>query len=170
MITNHASTALHHEDSAFFHATAKQLFDYADDHSRFSSHMNESSWMMGGGRMNTETDEGRGQMIGSHIRMSGKVFGISLSLDEIVTRREPPFRKTWKTVGVPKLLVIGNYEMGFEISEENGGSRFRVFINYELPTAATTRWLGRLFGGVYAKWCVRQMVQGMREQFNQPNS
>ncbi len=166
MTTDHVPMALHHEESVLLHATAKQAFDYADDHSRFSSHMNRSSWMMGGGRMDTETDEGRGQVVGSHIRMGGKAFGITLSLDEVITRRDPPFRKTWKTVGVPKLLVIGNYEMGFEISEENGGSRFRVFIQYELPTTARTRWLGQLFGGMYAKWCVQQMTQGAREQFN----
>jgi hypothetical protein len=166
MTTNHTSTTLHYEDSILLHVPAQRIFEFADDHSRFSSHMNQSSWMMGGGRMSTETDEGRGQAVGSHIRMSGKVFGINLFLDEVITLREPPFRKTWKTVGTPKLLVIGNYEMGFEINEENGGSRFRVFINYELPEAARTRWLGNLFGGLYARWCVQQMIQGARDQFN----
>ena len=33
--------------------------------------------------MATETDEGKGQRIGSHIRLSGKAFGIPIFLDEI---------------------------------------------------------------------------------------
>ncbi|OGE82944.1 MAG: hypothetical protein A2846_02175 [Candidatus Doudnabacteria bacterium RIFCSPHIGHO2_01_FULL_49_9] len=155
----------HYEDSVFIRAPAGQVFDYVDDHSRFSSHMSQSSWMMGGGRMNTELDDGRGQTVGSHIRLNGKVFGINLFLDEVVTHRQPPSRKIWETVGTPKLLVIGNYRMGLEISSENEGSRLRIFIDYELPTGVSTRWLGYLFGGIYAKWCVRQMVRGVCEQF-----
>jgi len=160
------SYSKHHEASVFIGTSAMKIFDYVDDHSRFSSHMNESSWMMGGGRMNIELDEGRGQTVGSHIRLSGKVFGIKIFLDEVVTRREPPYLKIWETVGVPKLLVVGDYQMGLEISDENGGSRLRVFIDYELPVGGITRCLGYLFGRIYAKWCVQQMIQGVRKQFN----
>jgi hypothetical protein len=159
------TTMRHYDESVIIHASAKEIFDYVDDHSRFSSHMSKSSWMMGGGRMNLEVDEGQGQIVGSHIRMKGKVFGINVFLDEVVTHREPPRRKMWETVGSPKLLVIGNYRMGLEINEDNNKSRLRVFIDYELPTTMGTRWLGYLFAGMYAKWCVRQMIRGVQEQF-----
>lgn len=56
--------------------------------------------------------------------------------------------------------------MGWEIKAEIGGSRFRVFIEYELPATLSTRWLGYLLGGLYARWCVRQMIQGVRNHFN----
>lgn len=113
--------------------------------------------------MKTETDKRMGRAVGSHIRLSGKVLGISLFVDEVVTRREPPRLKVWETVGNPKLLVVGNYRMGLEIIGENGTSRLRVFIDYDLP--ARNAWLGKLFGGIYAKWCVRQMLQSAREKF-----
>lgn len=135
----------------------ERLFAFADDHARFSSHMSRSSWRMGGGKMEVNVDAGRGQVVGSHIRLSGKVFGIPLSLDEVVSLREPPHRKTWETVGTPRLLVVGPYTMGFEIHPEKGGSRLKVFIDYELP-GKSGRWLGRIFGGAYARWCVRQML------------
>src|SRR4030067_1009294 len=48
------------------------------------------------------------------------------------------------------------------IATENCGSRLRVFIDYELPPTPGTRWLGFLFGGFYARWCVRQMLQSAR--------
>lgn len=153
----------HYEESAFLPASVKHAFDYVDNHARLSSHMNQSSWMMGGGRMDIQADEDHGQVVGSHIRLSGKVLGIHLFLDEVVTQYDPPYRKTWQTVGTLRLLVIGHYRLGFEINAENRESKLRVFIDYELPTTMSTRWLGYLFGGIYAKWCVRQMIQSARQ-------
>ena len=161
-----SSTTRHDEESRLIPASAKQVFDYLDDHSRLSSHMSQSSWMMGGGRMHIQVDAGRGQFVGSHIRLSGKVLGINLFLDEVVTQHEPPYRKAWQTVGALRLLVIGHYRMGLEVKPQNGGSNLRAFIDYELPTTLSTRWLGYLFGGIYARWCIRQMIQGAREHFS----
>ena len=105
----------HFETSAFVAAPPDIVFAYADDPARLSSHMSESLWMMGGGRMEIELDAGRGQSVGSRIRLSGRVLGLELSLEEIVIERVPPQRKVWETTGSPKLLVIGQYRMGFEL-------------------------------------------------------
>jgi hypothetical protein len=157
--------ALRHRESAvLIDAPPHEVFAFVDDHTRFSSHMSKSSWMMGGGRMSIDVDAAKGQAAGSHIRLSGTVFGIRLSLDEVVTRRRPPTDKVWETVGAPKLLVIGSYTMGVQITPENGASRLRVFIDYDLPTG-WSYWLGFLFGGLYAKWCVHQMLEGTSENF-----
>jgi hypothetical protein len=131
--------------------------------------MTRSSWMMGGGRMKIEYDGARGWSVGSRIRLAGTVFGIDLSLDEIVTERNPPRRKIWETTGTPKLLVIGHYQMGFEITAQGGDSALRVFIDYALPDAAPQRWLGFLFGRGYAKWCVHRMVDDAVKHFAQEN-
>jgi hypothetical protein len=80
--------------------------------------MSESSWMMAGGRMETKLDASRGQAVGSRIGMSGRVLGIDLEVEEVVTERNPPRRKVWETTGAPKLLVIDHYRMGFEIVPE----------------------------------------------------
>jgi hypothetical protein len=61
---------------------------------------------MGAGRMSYEFDAAKGQTIGSHIRMGGKAFGLRLAVEEVVTEREPPRRKVWKTIGTPALVVI----------------------------------------------------------------
>lgn len=157
-------TLRHHEEHTIISASAAELFAFIDDHKQFSSHMSKSSWMMGGGKMEVSVDVGRGRKVGSHIRMSGTAFGIKLSLDEVVTRYEPPLAKTWETVGIPRLLVIGRYGMGIEIKPQSNGSNLRVFIDYDLPTKNT--WLGKLFGGMYAKWCVQQMIKGASDHFN----
>ncbi len=149
----------HYEESVLVNASLEEIFAYVDNHLNFSSHMNKSSLMMGGGKMETELDAGQGKVVGSHIKMGGNVLGIKLYLDEVITEHTPPRRKVWKTVGIPKLLVIGTYELGFEITKENEKSKFKVFINYNLPHDGISKLLGLLFGRVYAKWCVHQMIQ-----------
>lgn len=155
----------HYEQSVGVSAKRDEVFAFADDHNNFSSHMNQSSWMMGGGSMKTETDEGNGQRVGSHIKMSGKVFGINLFLDEVVIEHEPPNKKTWETVGDVNLLVIDKYKLGFEITQEGEVSNLKVFIDYNLPISQRTKLLGKLFGGMYAKWCVGQMTEGVSSHF-----
>lgn len=160
---NKKSFAKHYEESILISASAENVFAYADDHAQLSSHMMQSSWMMGGGRMKTEIDEGGGKKLGSHIRMSGKAFWMNVSLDEVVTQYEPPYSKAWDTVGDVKLLVIGHYRMGFKVESQGDGSRFSVYIDYDMPS--TNVWMGWLFGKSYAKWCVNQMINGVREHF-----
>ena len=158
-------TARHYERDTLVNASADEVFAFVDDHSRLSSHMSKSSWMMGGSRMSVTVDEAKGQAVGSHIRLTGRILGIRVHLDEVVTRRERPTVKIWKTVGVPRLLVIGTYAMGIHVAPAIGGSRLRVFIDYEFPDGPLTYWLGRLFGGAYARWCVSQMLMGTSEHF-----
>lgn len=153
----------HDEDSVSISASATETFAFIDDHNRLSSHMNKSSWMMGGGKMETSIDAGRGQEVGSHILMSGRVFGITIFLDEVVTHREPPRVKIWETVGTPKLLVIDHYRMKAEVEPQENASSLRVSIDYNLPTKNV--WLGKLFGRYYAKWCVQQMIKGAHDYF-----
>ena len=154
-----------YECSAVVPVSMDRLFARIDDHARLSSHMSESSWMMGGGRMEVELDADRGKKIGSRIRLGGRVFGIELSVEEVVTEHDPPRRKVWETTGSPRLLVIGHYRMGFELSPRGGNSALRVFIEYALPAQAPARWLGRLFGSYYARWCTQRMVDDTVQYF-----
>ena len=155
----------HYESSAVVHSPMEEVFARIDDHTRLSSHMSESSWMMGGGRMKIEVDAGLGQKVGSRIRLAGRVLGIDLSVEEVVTERSPPFRKVWETTGSPSLPVIGQYRMGFELSPQGNKSMLRVFIDYALPESAPAHWLGLLFGRYYARWCTQQMVDGAIKHF-----
>ena len=156
---------LRYAGSGFVQSPVEQVFAHLDDHARLSSHMNKPSWSTGGGRLEIQIDEGRGQKVGSRIRLSGRVVGVDLSVEEIVVERDPPRRKVWETTGEPRLLVIGHYRMGFELSAYESGSLLGVFIEYALPVRAPARWLGRLFGPYYARWCTRQMVDDAVKHF-----
>jgi uncharacterized membrane protein len=148
----------HHERRAIVAAPAERAFAHLDDHARLAGHMSGSSWMMGGGRMTIELDENAGRKVGSRIRLAGTALGVALSVEEVVTEHRPPYAKAWETIGTPRLLVVGAYRMGFELTPRGEHAELRVFIDYELPTGPVARWLGRLLGGVYAKWCTEQMV------------
>ena len=96
---------LRYESSGLVQSPMDQVFAQTDDHTRLTSHMSERSWRTGGGRMETEIDAGRGQTVGSRIHLSGRVFGVELSVEGTVTERNPPRRTVWETTGAPKLLV-----------------------------------------------------------------
>jgi hypothetical protein len=155
----------HAEYTAVIPASVEKVFNWLDDQTRLSQHMSKRSWKMGWGKMDTVLDERRGRAVGSHIVLSGRVFGIRLYLDEVVVEHAPPFRKSWETVGEPRLLVIGTYRMGFELLSVGADARLRVLIDYELPKKGLSRWLGQLFGQSYARWCVRQMAEDARHSF-----
>jgi hypothetical protein len=151
-------SSLDHKTAVEVYAPAGQVFAFLDEHARLVSHMSKRSLAMGGGSMTVEFDEGRGQAVGSKLRLAGTAFGIRLGVEEVVIERAPPYRKSWQTVGEPRLLVIGSYRMGFVIEDLGGTSRLTVFIHYELPLRAPWRWLGRLFGRAYARWCTERMA------------
>lgn len=155
----------HGESTVLVAVTPERLFEHVDDHARLSSHMNESSWRMGGGRMTVDVDAGQGRRVGSRIRVAGKVFGVTLGVEETVIERVPPQRKVWETIGRPRLLVVGSYRMGFEIMPRPGGSVLRVFIDYALPDAWPGRWLGYVFGRYYAAWCTKRMADDAARHF-----
>jgi hypothetical protein len=148
----------HAEASALLAATPSAIFARLDDQTRLGEHMGRSSAMMGGGRMTYDFDAAKGQAVGSHIRMGGEAFGLKLSLDEVVTEREPPRRKVWETVGQPNLIVVGPYAMGFELEPNADASRLRVWIDYAPPPKGVGR-LAPWLGAFYARWCVEQMVE-----------
>lgn len=138
-------------------APAAQVFELLDDPARLAAHMKRRSWTMGWGTMETTLDAANGRAVGSRISMRGRVFGILLRLEEVVTSRDPGVAKTWETIGEPRLLVIGRYRMGFDVRGERAAT-VRVWIEYDLPTAFFANLLGRLLGRSYARWCTRRVL------------
>lgn len=158
--------AFHREATVIVAASSQRVFAFLDDHQRLSAHMQKPSLMMAGATMKTETDSQRGQAVGSRIRMFGRMLGIPLSVDETVIEYEPPFHKSWQTCGEPRLWVIGQYRMGFELSASGRRTRLRVWIEYDHPPGLAGRWLGKILGTVYANWCVTRMAKDAASAFH----
>jgi uncharacterized protein YndB with AHSA1/START domain len=152
-VSNHA------EHTVRVQAPVERVFAWLDDQARLAQHMSKRSWRMGWGKMEVQLDSKRGRAVGSHIVLQGRVFGIRLYLDEVVVEHAPPLRKTWKTVGEPRLLVIGSYRMGFDLEPTGATTKLRVSIDYLLPAKGMSRLFGLMFAAMYARWCVRQMAE-----------
>ena len=149
----------HFETQVEVDAPPAEVFDLLDDHRRLSAHMTKSSWMMAGSHMTIDMDEKQGRAAGSIITLSGRILSLSLNVKEVVTEYDYPNSKAWKTIGSPRLLVIGSYRMGFSLSSRQCGSLLRVFIDYSLPSQGVSRFLGRVFGKSYARWCTNRMAR-----------
>ena len=157
--------ACHHHKAAIIPAPQAEVFAWLDDQTRLAAHLEKRSMMLLGGRMTYELDAGQGRAVGSVIRMGGHFLGLSLAVVEVVTERTPPASKTWETRGPQRLLIIESYVMGFETRDVTGRTRARVYIDYRLPTSLPGRWLGLLFAGVYARWCVSRMLDDANRHF-----
>ena len=149
---------LHHRSEVDVDVGAQTLFAHLDDHRRLAGHMEKPSLMMAGATMRVETDALQGQAVGSLIRITGRVLGLNLVVEEVVTERVSPLRKTWETRGEPRLLVIGSYRMGFTIAPQGDRSHLVVFIDYRLPPHGIAHALALLFGRAYAALCTRRMT------------
>ena len=159
------SFPFHHENSGLVNAPVERVFAFLDDPKALAAHMGAPSMMMLGSHMSIDVDAGGGHVIGSKVRMHGRMLGIRLSLEEVITERKVPDMKVWETIGTPNLLVIAHYRMGFELTRKGAASLVRVFIDYSLPINAPGSWFGSLLGAVYARWCTKQMVTGAARHF-----
>jgi hypothetical protein len=157
-MNNQALLAHHFETQVEIDAPPVEVFDFLDDHRRLLAHMTEPSWQMAGSSMTIGMDKNQGRALGSRITLSGRILGLSLQVEEVVTKYNPPHSKTWETVGTPRLLVIGPYAMGFALSPRQGGWLLCVFIDYSPQGEGFCHLLGRLFSKSYAKWCTNRMA------------
>jgi len=155
---------LHYEASATIARSAESIFAMADEPDLMTKHMGGPSLMMGGCSMRCELDALGGKATGSVIRLAGTAFGLTIAAEEVVEARVPPTRKVWATIGMPQLVVIQAYRMGFEITPSGAGNLLRVWIDYALPGPGLARWLARAFGGMFASWCVNNMVREIQHR------
>jgi hypothetical protein len=116
------------EASARVPASAEDLFAYMHDPSRLAGHMESGSWAMAGGRMSLSLDEGGGRRMGSHMLLGG-----------LGNRR---CSSCARHASVPDGLR----------------HRLRVSIVYGIPETVPARWLTRIFGPAYARWCTERML------------
>jgi len=165
-----AALPLQEDFAAVVAAPLERVFAFLDDHRRLSGHMSKRSWMMAGSTMSIEADALGARAVGSHIRLGGRVLGMRLFVDEVVTEYLPPHRKEWRTIGEPRLLVIGPYRMSFDVSPLASATLVRVSIDYARPHGWLARVASALLGRTYARWCVRQMVRDTIAAFGEPQT
>ena len=88
------SYAKYAETSGLIEASLTAIYEFLDDQSNLSAHMRQSSGMMLGSSMDIHMEPDHTRHVGSRFGFAGRIFGIPLSVEEVVTGREPPVSKT----------------------------------------------------------------------------
>src|SRR5437870_7143581 len=81
-----AAMQLHGEAECEVAAQPSTVFEHIDQPERLSAHMSRRSWQLAGTSMAIETDADGGRAVGSHIRLTGRMLGISLYVEGKVVR------------------------------------------------------------------------------------
>jgi hypothetical protein len=147
-------------------APAERVFAYVDDIRNMARHMSEErSMAMMGSRLTLEIVTPEVTGIGATYRYFGRMMGLTLDFSETVTRYVPGREKGLRTIGDPRLLIIGGYEMGVNVQPLTEVScRLTITFGYDLPRAGLWRIVGWALAPWYGRWCLDSMTQGAKRE------
>lgn len=145
-------------------APVEAVFAYLDDTRAIGKHMMSRSMPMMGGRMDYDFITPNPTGVGATYRGGGSVLGMRMEFTCEVSEWKKNERKVWRTVGTPRLLIIGPYEMGFTVADGTDATTVDVWISYELPRSIGGRVLGALLATSYARWCARSVAEGAKRE------
>ena len=145
-------------------APVETVFAHVDDIRNLGWHMTgRSSMAMMGSRLRLEILSDQPTGLGATYRYSGAMMGLSIDFSESVTKYVPPREKVWRTIGEPRLVIIGSYEMRVTVEPLSpSSSRLTISIIYELPRSGFWRIVGLVLAGSYSRWCLRRMCLDTR--------
>jgi hypothetical protein len=138
-------------------ARPEAVFSYADDIRNIGWHMTESSMPLMGSKLNVQIVSKNPTGLGASYRWYGKVMGLTIDFTETVTKWVRNKERVWSTIGEPQIIIIGNYEMWFNLEPAGAKTRLTFGIRYDLPRPLFWRLVGFLLGGPYSRWCLKNM-------------
>ena len=153
-------------------APAAAVFAHVDDMKNIGGHMTDrSSMAMMGSKLTLEIVSPRATGVGATYRYHGTMMGLRLDFSESVTRYVPGREKTWRTIGEPRLLILGGYEMRVLVEPRPpSSSRLTISITYDLPRAPGWRLVAMLVAGWYSRWCVGRMCSDAQKALERVRS
>lgn len=158
----------HYQAQTVLSAPVEAVFAFLDDPLRLVAHMSKPTLMMGYSTLRMELDAAGGRAVGSVMRLRGRFLAWPLAVDEAVIERREPWGKAWETSGIPKLILLAGYRMGFKVQVQEGRTHVTIWIDYALPTRGLPAFAGRCLGAAYARWCVDHMLQDTAKHFERP--
>lgn len=154
-----ATLRIHYEQSIDIKANPNEVFAFMDDIHNTGWHMEKSSMPMMGSRMEVEVLSKNSNGLGATYRWTGRVLGLPLDFSETVVTWLKGKERVWRTIGEPKIIIMGHYEMSFKLRPVLEGTNLTVSIDYELPKAPFWKFVGWLLAGWYSKWCLNNMCK-----------
>jgi hypothetical protein len=153
------ASTYHLSQSVQIAASPAAVFDHVDDIHNTGWHMEKSSMPLMGSKMTVEVLSKNHSGLGATYRWTGKVLGMTLDFTETIVKWVKNKERVWRTIGEPKIIIMGNYEMAFFIEPVEGGSELTFEIRYELPKPFFGKLLGVLLANWYSKWCLNNMCR-----------
>jgi len=150
------------EETTTVSAPPARVFAWLDNPRNTGWHMSRPSLAMFGGALRVERLSATATGVGATYRSWGRVLGLRIDFTTTVVRWVADREKIWRTIGDPRLIVIGHFEMRFAVDPVDGGARLTMALEYELPSRGCGRLLGRALAAPYAKWCLRRMCRDAR--------
>lgn len=150
--------------SILIHSTPEKVFSQMDDFSKTGMHMSESSMMMMGSKLKLEQISQMPTGVGAKYRWYGKMMGMTIDLNETVTKWQPPQLKEWETIGEAKIIIMSWYRMWFEIYNAKNGTIAKLSISYLPPKQWFYKILSFFFAGLYCNWCLNNMLNDTRKE------
>ena len=139
-------------------STPEKVFSQMDDFSKTGMHMSQSSTMMMGSKLKLEMLSANPTGIGAKYRWYGKMLGMTIDINETVTKWQPPVFKEWETVGDAKIIIMSWYRMWFEIIPTEKGTIAKLSISYLPPRQWFYKILSFFFAKWYCNWCLNNML------------
>jgi Polyketide cyclase / dehydrase and lipid transport len=146
-------------------ATPARVFAWLDDPRNTGWHMSRPSLAMLGGALRVERLSAAATGVGATYRSWGRTLGLRIDFTTAVVRWVADREKVWRTVGDPRLIVLGHFEMRFGVEPVSEGTRLTMVLEYELPPKGVGRLLGWALTASYAKWCLRRMCRDAKVAF-----
>lgn len=150
--------------SILIHSTPEKVFSQMDDFSKTGMHMSESSMMMMGSKLKLEQISQMPTGVGAKYRWYGKMMGMTIDLNETVTKWQPPQLKEWETIGEAKIIIMSWYRMWFEIYNAKNGTIAKLSISYLPPKQWFYKILSFFFAGLYCNWCLNNMLNDTKKE------
>jgi Polyketide cyclase / dehydrase and lipid transport len=156
------------EETTTIPAPPARVFAWLDDPQNTGWHMSRPSLAMLGGALRVERLSAMAAGVGATYRSWGHVLGLRIDFTTTVVRWVAGQEKVWRTIGDPRLIVIGPFEMRFALEPIDGGARLIMAVEYDLPASVLGRLLGRVLAAPYARWCLRRMCRDARAALGSP--
>lgn len=148
-------------------APPARVFAWIDDPANTGLHMSRPSMAMLGGSLRVEQLSPNAAGVGATYRSRGRVLGLPIDFTTAVTVWVSGREKIWRTVGTPRLIVLGDFQMRFSLTAcEDDGTNLVLAIDYNVPARFPGRHLGRVLAAPYVRWCLRRMACDVQLAFD----
>jgi len=147
------------QETVLIDAPPHDVFMFMDDITHSGMHMSKRSMAMMGGRLNLELLSPNSTGPDVSYRWRGRAMGLPIDFTVVVTKWIEGKERIWETIGDPKVIVIGWFQMFLNLTQTDGKTSATLGITYDQPRGLLGKLLCVLLGPWYAKWCLHSMLE-----------